>query len=100
MNTYRRLAVTLFLVTFAVAWLRAEDKGAFQSHDPGPRANPSTAIPSPVQGLNENETALFNESLLRVSELEGSCDTCVQQPPNQPPIDPDPNNPFSPSGLV
>jgi CxxC motif-containing protein (DUF1111 family) len=50
--------------------------------------------------LNDNEIALFNESLLRVSELEGSCDTCSQQPENVPPIDPDPKNPFSPLALV
>jgi len=43
---------------------------------------------------------LFNESLLRVSELEGSCDTCSQQPPNVSPIDPDPDNPLSPQSLV
>jgi CxxC motif-containing protein (DUF1111 family) len=43
---------------------------------------------------------LFTESLLRVSELEGSCDTCQQQPPNVPPIDPDPDNPLSPHSLV
>jgi CxxC motif-containing protein (DUF1111 family) len=68
--------------------------------DPGPRPNPESAIPTHVPGLNENEIALFNESLLRVSELEGSCDTCQQQPPNVPPIDPDPKNPFSPLALV
>src|SRR5215468_9896653 len=72
----------------------------FRAHDPGPRANPESHIPNPVPGLNENETALFNESLLRVSELEGSCDTCGQQPPNVPPIEPDPDNPFSPTSLV
>jgi CxxC motif-containing protein (DUF1111 family) len=53
-----------------------------------------------VPGLNPNEIALFNESLLRVSELEGTCDTCAQQPQNVPPIDPDPQNPFSPLKLV
>src|SRR5215469_14298566 len=47
-----------------------------KAHDPGPRPNPESHIPNPVPGLNENETALFNESLLRVSELEGSCDRC------------------------
>ena len=57
-------------------------------------------LPKPVPGLNLNEMALFSESLLRVSELEGTCDTCSQQPPNVPPIDPDPNNPLSPRGLV
>ena len=72
----------------------------FKAHDPGPRLTPQSHIPNPVPGLNENETALFNESLLRVSELEGSCDTCVQQPPNVPPVDPDPDNPFSPLSLV
>src|SRR5262245_2698984 len=71
-----------------------------KAKDPGPRPNPPSAIPSPVPGLSDNELALFNESLLRVSELEGSCDTCSQQPPNVPPIDPDPKNPFSPLALV
>jgi len=70
------------------------------ARDPGPRPNPSSAIPSPVPGLNANEIALFNESLLRVSELEGTCDTCVQQAQNVLPIDPDPKNPFSPLRLV
>src|SRR5262249_53941639 len=46
----------------------------FRAHDPGPLPNPQSHIPNPVPGLNENEAALFNESLLRVSELEGSCD--------------------------
>jgi hypothetical protein len=68
--------------------------------DPGPRPNPSSAIPRPVAGLNANELALFNESLLRISELEGTCDTCAQQPQNVPPIDPSPQNPFSPLRLV
>jgi hypothetical protein len=99
-NTIRRLTIPLLLLGFVSSFALAEDHGAFKSHDPGPRPNPSTAIPNPVKGLNENETALFDESLLRVSELEGSCDTCGQQPPNVPPIDPDPNNPFSPLGLV
>jgi CxxC motif-containing protein (DUF1111 family) len=72
----------------------------FKAKDPGPRPNPTSTIPNPVSGLNENEAALFNESLLRVSELEGSCDTCAQQPQGVPPRDPDPNNPFSPLGLV
>jgi hypothetical protein len=72
----------------------------FKATDPGPRPSPATPFPSPVPGLNNNELALFNESLLRVSELEGTCDTCSQQPPNVLPIDPDPNNPLSPSHLV
>ena len=61
--------------------------------DPGPRPNPSSVVPKAVDGLNDNEKALFHESLLRVSELEGSCETCAQQPQNQLPVDPDPNNP-------
>jgi len=69
-------------------------------HDPGPRPNPPSAIPKPIAGLDNNETALFYESLLRVSELEGTCDTCAQQAQNGLPIDPDPNNPFSPRSLV
>src|SRR5262249_36379466 len=72
----------------------------FKAKDPGPRPNPTSPMPKPVDHLNQNEAALFNESLLRVSELEGSCDTCSQQPPNVAPIDPDPQNPLSPSGLV
>jgi CxxC motif-containing protein (DUF1111 family) len=79
--------------------LLAQGSGS-AARDPGPRPNPESVIPSPFPGLNENELALFNESLLRVSELEGSCDTCQQQPPNVPPIDPDPKNPFSPLALV
>jgi CxxC motif-containing protein (DUF1111 family) len=71
-----------------------------RASDPGPRPNPASVIPSPVSGLTPNENALFLESLLRVSELEGSCDTCAQQPQNQLPVDPDPNNPFSPRALV
>jgi Di-haem oxidoreductase, putative peroxidase len=82
------------------AMLAQNEHSWFKAKDPGPRPNPATAIPVPVPGLNDNETALFNESLLRVSELEGSCDTCVQQPQNVPPSDPDPNNPFSPTSLV
>ena len=70
------------------------------AHDPGARPNPASAIPKPVPGLSETEKALFIESLLRVSELEGTCDTCAQQPQSVPPIDPDPNNPFSPRTLV
>jgi CxxC motif-containing protein (DUF1111 family) len=71
-----------------------------RAKDPGPRPNPESTIPNPVPGLSENETALFNESLLRVSELEGSCDTCSQQTQGVPPVDPDPKNPFSPLKLV
>ena len=82
------------------AMLAQNEHSWFKAKDPGPRPNPATAIPVPVPGLNDNETALFNESLLRVSELEGSCDTCVQQPQNVLPSDPDPNNPFSPTSLV
>jgi CxxC motif-containing protein (DUF1111 family) len=72
----------------------------FKAADPGPRANPASPIPDPLPGLNENEAALYQESLLRVSELEGSCDTCAQQPQGVPPIDPSPANPFSPTALV
>ena len=71
-----------------------------RAKDPGPRPNPATTVPNPVVGLNANEIALFNESLLRVSELEGTCDTCAQQPQNVLPVDPDPQNPFSPLRLV
>jgi len=73
---------------------------SLRAADPGPRPNPASAIPKPVPGLNTNETALFIESLLRVSELEGTCDTCSQQAQNVLPSDPDPNNPFSPRSLV
>jgi hypothetical protein len=76
------------------------DRLGTRARDPGPRPNPISPIPAPLAGLDQNETALFVESLLRVSELEGTCDTCAQQPQNQLPTDPDPNNPFSPRGLV
>jgi CxxC motif-containing protein (DUF1111 family) len=84
----------------ALLLLPALSGQSFRAKDPGPRPNPATPIPNPLPGLNANELALFNESLLRVSELEGSCDTCAQQPQNVPPIDPDPSNPFSPLKLV
>jgi hypothetical protein len=91
------------IVTAAIgtsALLAQNESSWFKAKDPVPRPNPVSAIPVSVPGLNDSETALFNESLLRVSELEGSCDTCVQQPQNTLPIDPDPTNPFSPLKLV
>jgi len=97
----RLLGLTAMLAFAASIILVGQNsRSIFKAHDPGPRPNPQSPVPNPVSGLNENETALFNESLLRVSELEGSCDTCSQQPPNVPPIDPDPSNPFSPTALV
>lgn len=90
-------ALSLLLATALSA---QHGSGWFRAKDPGPRPNPATAIPNPVPGLNANELALFNESLLRVSELEGTCDTCVQQEQNTAPTDPDPQNPFSPLQLV
>jgi CxxC motif-containing protein (DUF1111 family) len=100
----RFIVVAVFLV---LAVLPASDAVAapntmvqFKARDPGPRPNPASAIPKPVDNLNPQEGALFNESLLRVSELEGTCDTCAQQPANALPIDPDPKNPFSPLRLV
>jgi len=88
------------LVVVATALIAQIGPAWFRAKDPGPRPNPSSTIPTPVPGLNSNEIALFNESLLRVSELEGTCDTCVEQPQNVMPIDPDPQNPFSPLRLV
>ena len=97
----KSLAVTVLLAGGPTLIVVGQNSGnAFKAHDPGPRPNAQSPVPNPVPGLNENETALFNESLLRVSELEGSCDTCSQQPPNTPPIDPDPDNPLSPQSLV
>src|SRR5437868_3428769 len=97
----KRLAAWVFVaaVIGTSAMLAQGQRSWFKAKDPGPRPNPASAIPVPVAGLNGNEAALFNESLLRVSELEGSCDTCAQQPQNTLPIDPDPNNPFSPPSL-
>jgi CxxC motif-containing protein (DUF1111 family) len=116
----RRGATLVFVVSFVVALVLAQQhpsgqasmpgtaainsavsgRDHFRAKDPGPRPNTASAIPKAVDGLNDREAALFQESLLRVSELEGSCDTCPQQPPNVPPIDPDPDNPFSPTSLV
>ena len=95
-------AMLAVLVTLSSTGAVAADTATAPAiaHDPGPRPNPPTMLPQPVPGLNANELALFSESLLRVSELEGTCDTCSQQPPNVPPIDPDPSNPLSPRGLV
>jgi hypothetical protein len=101
-NSSIRFAVGTAILGLAIASavLAQTNAAWFKAKDPGPRPNPASTIPNPVPGLNDNETALFNESLLRVSELEGTCDTCAQQPQNVPPIDPDPNNPFSPLTLV
>jgi len=98
----RRLLLASLTVALVLAptVLTQNVSAEFKAKDPGPRPNPATAIPNPVPGLNANEAALFNESLLRVSELEGTCDTCAQQPQAVPPIDPDPKNPFSPLKLV
>jgi CxxC motif-containing protein (DUF1111 family) len=93
------VGVAMAFALGAPGWAAADD-GLWAAHDPGPRPNPASTIPSPVSGLNANEMALFNESLLRVSELEGTCDTCSQQPQNVAPSDPDPKNPFSPLALV
>jgi CxxC motif-containing protein (DUF1111 family) len=94
-------AILLFAACVASAPLSmAQGSRSFHAKDPGPRPNPASTIPNPVPGLNANELSLFNESLLRVSELEGTCDTCVQQPQGVPPVDPDPKNPFSPLRLV
>jgi len=93
----RRFGFTILLCGLLTLTATAQNSKA---HDPGPRPDPQSHIPNPVPGLNDNETALFIESLLRVSELEGSCDTCAQQPQNVPPVDPDPDNPFSPRSLV
>ena len=101
-GSFVRLLTLTAMLAFAASIILVgqNSRSIFKAHDPGPRPNPKSPVPNPVSGLNENETALFNESLLRVSELEGSCDTCSQQPPNVPPIDPDPSNPFSPTALV
>ena len=101
-GSFVRLLTLTAMLAFAASIILVgqNSRSIFKAHDPGPRPNPQSPVPNPVSGLNENETALFNESLLRVSELEGSCDTCSQQPPNVPPIDPDPSNPFSPTALV
>jgi CxxC motif-containing protein (DUF1111 family) len=94
-------AIALILVVAgAFSTLAWADSGSLAAHDPGPRPNPDSPIPKPISRLTLNEAALFNESLLRVSELEGTCDTCAQQPPNVLPIDPSPTNPFSPTSLV
>ena len=97
----RTAFVMILLAGSVTSAVLAQSNGTwFRAKDPGPRPNPASAIPNSVPGLNKNEAALFNESLLRVSELEGSCDTCAQQPQGVPPVDPDPSNPFSPRSLV
>jgi CxxC motif-containing protein (DUF1111 family) len=96
----RRLAILFVALAAAISSAMLAQNGLFKARDPGPRPNPVSPIPSPIAGLSDNETALYIESLLRVSELEGSCDTCSQQPQGVPPIDPDPANPFSPLKLV
>jgi CxxC motif-containing protein (DUF1111 family) len=98
------LALAAVLVgTMALADDDRSDSGfnlADHGRDPGPRANPRSPFPAPLPGLSQNERDLYIESLLRVSELEGTCDTCVQQPQGVKPVDPDPANPLSPLKLV
>lgn len=79
-----------------------QNNGHFRAKDPGARPLPASRVPQPIPGLDPNESMLFQESILRVSELEGSCDTCSTGPQNSPPLDPDPDNPFSPKkdGMV
>ncbi len=52
-------------------------------HDPGPRGGVPSAGGA-VAGLLPNESALFTESIFRVTEVEATCDTCNQLPLNQP----------------
>ncbi|WP_213805901.1 di-heme oxidoredictase family protein [Granulicella sp. dw_53] len=104
-QTSRRIGHYLVcIVTFCLAATLTSTaqnlRPSSRAKDPGPRPSPVSTIPNSVPGLNANEIALFNESLLRVSELEGTCDTCVQQPQGTAPVDPDPKNPFSPLRLV
>ncbi|HXK01357.1 MAG TPA: di-heme oxidoredictase family protein [Verrucomicrobiae bacterium] len=99
-TAYGLVALTVMAAGLVPAMFGQTNLAYSKAKDPGPRGNPATPFPNPVSGLNRNEQALFTESLLRVSELEGTCDTCSQQPQNVPPIDPDPNNPLSPSHLV
>jgi len=100
-RTRRFVVTSAALVLLIGSTLLAQNNDSrSKAKDPGPRPNPASPVPSPVPHLNPNEAALFTESLLRVSELEGTCDTCAQQPQAVPPIDPDPKNPFSPSKLV
>jgi hypothetical protein len=66
----KSLAVTVLLAGGPTLIVVGQNSGnAFKAHDPGPRPNAQSPVPNPVPGLNENETALFNESLLRVSEV-------------------------------
>lgn len=99
-NSRRPALLATILAGLITTTVVAQSHGFFKARDPGPRPNPTSPIPNPVAGLSDNEAALFNESLLRVSELEGTCDTCSQQPQGVPPIDPSPTNPFSPATLV
>jgi CxxC motif-containing protein (DUF1111 family) len=103
-SAVRTITTAAISATLAAAVLTASADDAYrsgpQARDPGPRPASRSPIPNPLPGLNQNEAALFKESLLRVSELEGTCDTCAQQTQNVPPIDPDPSNPLSPRGLV
>lgn len=98
----RRLVLLPLLLVLTAQVVAGEQFGQpwMRARDPGPRPNPKSPIPNPVPNLNANEIALFTESLLRVSELEGTCDTCVQQPQGVSPIDPNPQNPFSPKKLI
>jgi CxxC motif-containing protein (DUF1111 family) len=98
-RTHRAIAL-LLVAAAAFSTPASADNDFFGAHDPGPRPQPASPIPKPLPRLTANEVALFNESLLRVSELEGTCDTCAEQPQGVMPIDPSPANPFSPISLI
>jgi hypothetical protein len=62
----KSLGVIVLLAGAPTLMVVGQNSGnTFKAHDPGPRPNPQTLVPNPEPGLDENETALFNESLLR-----------------------------------
>ena len=51
---------TLLAGSLSPAALAQNRSSGLKAKDPGPRPNPTSAIPKPVDNLNENEAALFN----------------------------------------
>ncbi|MFN7997593.1 MAG: di-heme oxidoredictase family protein [Bryobacteraceae bacterium] len=64
-----RLSRRAAMVTFGCAFLCLAQK------DPGVRGG-TPGAGGPIPGLQVNELALFNEGILRTTQLEAVCDTC------------------------
>ena len=70
-------------VQIAAVVIAAFSSPCFAQHDPGVRGGPAGAG-NPVLGLTSNQLEMFNEGVLRVTELEATCDSCSDVVPGTP----------------